>query len=348
MAFAFNLLVFEGKVFLITLPFEEIGISSLIFVIICFVIYFFFLLVALNSNRADRKKIRQARAAAVKMKGTDGKEYRMPGDAATGWAIERELADFKLTRIGGKAADALLDQRMADLMYEEFQRGEYELSEKPINGIEDKNWGRGKALDPQKMWAGYAYELHSATASYFESQGLYDKAKEYMDRATEILLVRGDYVTRSDVIDSKELREKIYSHFPDSARNPAVEKAYAKLLDKAYAKQAAVEQEMREYEAGAAERRLEREAQYAEEEARERWKEKLRAEYEAKMKSLDDRERTLNALLDNNTYTNEENYLAGNLGTQEYSRRKFLRDEKEEKYRREYEETLSALDDEDE
>ena len=38
-AFAFNLLVFEGKVFLITLPFEEIGISSLIFIIIIYCHY---------------------------------------------------------------------------------------------------------------------------------------------------------------------------------------------------------------------------------------------------------------------------------------------------------------------
>ena len=72
--------------------------------------------------------------------------------------------------------------------------------------------------------------------------------------------------------------------------------------------------------------------------------EKLWKEYEAKMKSLDDRERTLNAFLDNNTYTNEENYLAGNLGEQEYARRKFLCDKKEDQYRREYEDSLRALD----
>ena len=66
------------------------------------------------------------------------------------------------------------------------------------------------------------------------------------------------------------------------------------------------------------------------------------------MRGLDDRERTLNAFLDKNTYTNEENYMAGNLGEQEYARRKFLRDEKEDKYRREYEEGLQNLDLEDE
>ena len=74
---------------------------------------------------------------------------------------------------------------------------------------------------------------------------------------------------------------------------------------------------------------------------------RLRAEYDAKVQGLDDRERTLNAFLDKNTYTNEENYMAGNLGEQEYARRKFLRDEKEDKYRREYEEALRDLEDED-
>ena len=68
----------------------------------------------------------------------------------------------------GKAADALPDQRMADLMYEEFRRGEYELSEKPIKGIENWSWGRGKVLEPQELWAGYAYGFHSAAASCFE------------------------------------------------------------------------------------------------------------------------------------------------------------------------------------
>ncbi len=346
-AFAYNLLVFEGKVFLITLPFEEIGISSLIFVIICFVIYFFSLLAMLDANHADRKKIRQTRAAAVKMKGADGKEYRMPGDAATGWAIERELADSKLTRIGGEAADALLAQRMADLMYEEFQRKEYELSEKPINGIEDKNWGNGKALDPQKFWARFAYDFHSDTASYFESQGLYDKAKEYIDRGTAILLERGNYVTRATIIDSKELREKIYSHFPDSARNPAVERAYAKLLDKTYAKQAEVEQEMREYETGAAERRLEREARYYEEEERERKKEKMRAEYEAKTKEVDDWFNAIASVQDGTVYSDwhDSRIPVDGVDADTYRRREFLRDEKKDQYRKEYEEALRELDD---
>ena len=57
---------------------------------------------------------------------------------------------------------------MADLMYEEFRRGEYELSEKPIKGIENWSWGRGKVLEPQELWAGYAYGFHSAAASCFE------------------------------------------------------------------------------------------------------------------------------------------------------------------------------------
>lgn len=346
-AFAFNLLVFEGKVFLITLPFEEIGISSLIFIIICFVIYFISLLIALDINRTDRKKVHQARATAVKMKGIDGKEYRMPGDTATGWEIERELSDFSLTCIGGKEANALLEQRMADLMYEEFQRKIYELSERPIKRIEDKNWGVGKALDPQKLWAGYAYDFHAATAKHFELQGLYDKAKEYIDRGIAILLKRGNYVMRSTIIDSKELREKIYSHFPNTVREPAVEKAYSQLLNRAYAKQAEVEREMREYEAGAAERRLEREARYDEEEERERKKEKLRAEYEAKTKEVDDWFNAIASAQDGTVYSDwhDSRIPVDGVDADTYRRREFLRDEKKDQYRKEYEEDLRKLDD---
>ena len=70
---------------------------------------------------------------------------------------------------------------------------------------------------------------------------------------------------------------------------------------------------------------------------------RLQTEYEKRVRSLDDRERVLNAMLDNAAFTNEENYLAGNLDDQTYARRKFLRDEKEDKYRKEYEESLEKL-----
>lgn len=352
--FYYNVFVYDGKIFLITRPFEEIGLGNTIFLGGSALIYLFCLVAGLDAWRTYKRNIRKVRLSAVKMKGQDGKQYLMPGDAETGWAIERERSDIDLAQTNGTVVNALLDQRMADLMYEEFQRGDYELREKPINGIENTNWGKGKTFDPEKLWANFAYGFHSRTAKYLESQGLYDKAKEYMDRATAILLKRSSYINRYTILDSKELREKIYSHFPAAARDRTVEKAYSQLLNIANAKQAEVEQEMREYEAGAAKRRMEREARYLEEEEhqlqqkmRAEKEQKLRAEYEAKMKGLDDRERTLNALLDKNTYTNEENYLAGNLGTQEYSRRKFLRDEKADKYRKEYEDALSKLEKED-
>ncbi len=351
--FYYNVLIHDGKIFLITWPFEEIGLGNTILLGGSALFYLFCLLAGLDVWRTHKRNMRNVKRSAVKMVGPDGKQYLMPGDAETGWAIERERADIDLTHSEGTVEIALLDQRMADLMFEEFQRGKYELSEKPINGIDDKNWGKGKTFDPEKLWADYAYGFHSRTAKYLEAQGLYDKAKEYMDRGTAILLKRGGYINRYTIMDSKELREKVYSHFPDTARDRAVEKAYSQLLNNAYAKQAQVEQEMREYEAGAAKRRLEREDRYFEEEEhqlkqqmRAEKEQKLRAEYEAKMRSLDDRERAVNALLDKNTYTNEENYLAGNLGTQEYSRRKFLRDEKAGKYRKAYEDALGALDDE--
>ena len=77
---------------------------------------------------------------------------------------------------------------------------------------------------------------------------------------------------------------------------------------------------------------------------KEKERKKLRDEYEKKLRNLDDRERTLNAFLDNTAYTNEENYLAGNLGETEYARRKFLRDEAEDKLRKDYEDSVRNLD----
>ncbi|HIR91993.1 MAG TPA: sel1 repeat family protein [Candidatus Egerieimonas intestinavium] len=91
------------------------------------------------------------------------------------------------------------------------------------------------------------------------------------------------------------------------------------------------------------------EIEYYEKQEHLRKLEKLRKEskreHNERLRILDDRERFFNALTNNNAFTNEESYLAGNLSDQEYMRRKFLRDQKEEKYRREYEESLRSVDD---
>ena len=115
-----------------------------------------------------------------------------------------------------------------------------------------------------------------------------------------------------------------------------MERAYAKLLDKTYAKQAEVEQEMREYEAGAAERRLEREARYYEEEERERKKEKMRAEYEAKTKEVDDWFNAIASVQDGTVYSDwhDSRIPVDGVDADTYRRREFLRDEKKDQYRK--------------
>ena len=80
-------------------------------------------------------------------------------------------------------------------------------------------------------------------------------------------------------------------------------------------------------------------------------REQLRREYEEKRAGLDRAERALNFALDDRLYTNQENYIAGNLSADEYAMRDFVRDDIERKYREEYDDALARLeaeDDEDE
>lgn len=80
-------------------------------------------------------------------------------------------------------------------------------------------------------------------------------------------------------------------------------------------------------------------------------REKLRQEYEEKRSGLDRAERALNFALDDRLFTNQENYIAGNLSADEYAMRDFVRDDIERKYREEYDDALARLeaeDDEDE
>ena len=80
-------------------------------------------------------------------------------------------------------------------------------------------------------------------------------------------------------------------------------------------------------------------------------REQLRREYEEKRAGLDRAERALNFALDDRLYTNQENYIAGNLSADEYAMRDFVRDDIERKYREEYGDALARLeaeDDEDE
>lgn len=76
-------------------------------------------------------------------------------------------------------------------------------------------------------------------------------------------------------------------------------------------------------------------------------REQLRREYEEKRAGLDRAERALNFALDDCLYTNQENYVAGNLSAGGYAMRDFVRDDFERKYRREYDDALAMLEAED-
>lgn len=52
--------------------------------------------------------------------------------------------------------------------------------------------------------------------------------------------------------------------------------------------------------------------------------------------------------LDGTLYTNAENYAAGNITGEQYAMRDFVRDDLERKYRKEYDDALAELDNNDE
>ena len=299
-----------------------------------------------------RAALWRGRAHAVKVEGPDGKSYRMPGDLRTALALYSHVAEEDSIPF------RLYQERTADLMYEDFKKDGWYL-EKPADMEESRFQETKKFLWTQKVAVLYAKAIQFRLLDHQQV----DKARQDVDRLVEIAMVRNvkdDGVTTRHL--ALELRRLVYASVPASQKDPATEAKYDRMWRQeqgdytAYQAEAPVRQAAREEWQRQEERRqrelaaeqarrqeeMARRAQArAEKEAR------LRAEYDAKVQGLDDRERTLNAFLDSNTYTNEENYLAGNLGEQEYARRKFLRDEKEDKYRREYEEALRDLEDED-
>ena len=299
-----------------------------------------------------RAALWRGRARAVKVEGPDGKSYRVPGDLRTALAlyshvVEEDSIPFRLYQ-----------ERTADLMYEDFKKDGWYL-EKPEDMEESRFQETKKFLWTQRVAVLYAKAVQFRLLDHQQV----DKARQDVDRLVEIAMVRNvkdDGVTTRHL--ALELRRLVYASLPASQKDPATEAKYDRMWRQeqgdytayqaeAPARQAAVEewqrQEERRQREQAAEQARRQEELARRAQARAEKEARLRAEYDAKVQGLDDRERTLNAFLDSNTYTNEENYMAGNLGEQEYARRKFLRDEKEDKYRREYEEGLRDLEDED-
>lgn len=322
------------------LLFQRSPLEAIIFVgaALIFAVCFLKVLQAIAKSYKERRY--QIKHALLAM-GPDGKKYRVPMSLDTAFEILDKAEDDKSIPLW------LVQERVGDLMYEDFKADGWNVN-RPSE-IEKEKY----SANPQSLWVHKVEEIYSKIILFRLNHQQYDKAKRNVDRLMEIAKKRNwKYNGKTTLYLALELHRLVYAGIPDSEKDLAVEAKYEKLWQEekanydawvkaAPARQAAAEKAMKEMQ-------LEAEYQEAKRQLRAEKEAKLRRQYESQMQSLDDRERTLNALLDNNTYTNEENYLAGNLGTQEYSRRKFLRDEKADKYRKEYEDALSALDDEDE
>ncbi len=351
-AFVFNWLSMdpEGRILFINWPIEEYSVSSMIVAGICCLIYF----VTLFSFSLPEHRRLQRQGATVKMKGVDGNMYLMPGTPDAGWRLYWSLDGLNLgidnyQMVGDTAVvKPLLIQRLADLTYEQFLHNQFQLTDKPLN-IDTKKWGKGKLYDPEKLWATFSYAFQVSTARYMEERGRQDEAMKYMDQGADILRERYRYVDRHQILDAEKTAEKIYNAHTENTRY-AGEAAFTNALSSAKRAQAAVEKETREYEAGAADRRAELEDQYYREQERARRKEQLRAEYEEKLKQVDDKFNALASAQDGTLYSawHDSSFSGSNTDADTYRRREFLRSEEKDKYRREYEDALRELEQEDE
>ena len=187
--------------------------------------------------------------------------------------------------------------------------------------------------------------MHIYAFAFWVKKGKYGSAKADIDRIIEVLIKRGhgknfDFV----FIEAMKFRTDFYENVPEDIRDPQIDSVCERVLEREIEdKEFYTKQRLDELRKRLAQEEELREEQLEEELEKEKERKKLREEYEQKLKNLDNRERTLNALLDNTAYTNEENYLAGNLGETEYARRKFLRDEAEDKLRKDYENSIDKL-----
>lgn len=339
--FFYNLLIRNGKIVFITLPFEEVGLGDTI-IIIGSAIFYLFCLCCGSAWRDGKRSIRDVKRSAVKMEGADGKQYLMPGDLETALEIYRDAYHKK-----DDPAIDLLNLRLSVLLYEEFKSGgKCVLERDPSGNLSYEAW---KKLDPKEAWTEFTYGVYSWSIGVCEQNGQYQKAKGYVDHLTEIFFARKPVSSPwYDGAWLAKLREDVYSHLPDSARIKSIDQRCEELRKAAEADRERRAEELRQYEADAPKRRLEREARYYEEEERERKKKQLQAEYEAKLKKVDDWSNALASAEDGTVYNDwhDSRIPGGGVDADAYRRREFLRDEKKDQYRKEYEEALRELDDE--
>lgn len=352
--FFLNIFMHSDGTLMTPSEFIETGVANVIFVIALIVVYIiiFAYLASMRGVAKDKAKkaIYAMTKGAVEMEGPDGKKYPIPNDYEIAWDMMFASSAYDNAHdVKASIPEGLLVQHVADCMYQEFKNNKWEMFRpQPFEVAKWSNLKSGKYWfdkDYQKQWIKYAYSVHIYAFAFWVKNGKYGSAKTDIDRIIEVLIKRGlgknfDFV----FIEAMKFRTDFYENVPEDIRDPQIDSVCEKVLKREIEdKEYYTKQRLDELRGRLAQEQELREEQQEQELDKEKERKKLREEYEQKLKNLDNRERTLNALLDNTAYTNEENYLAGNLGETEYARRKFLRDEAEEKLRKDYENSIDKL-----
>ena len=352
--FFLNIFMHSDGTLMTPSEFIETGVANVIFVIALIVVYIiiFAYLASMRGVAKDKAKkaIYAMTKGAVEMEGPDGKKYPIPNDYEIAWDMMFASSAYDNAHdVKASIPEGLLVQHVADCMYQEFKNNKWEMFRpQPFEVAKWSNLKSGKYWfdkDYQKQWIKYAYSVHIYAFAFWVKNGKYGSAKTDIDRIIEVLIKRGlgknfDFV----FIEAMKFRTDFYENVPEDIRDPQIDSVCERVLEREIEdKEFYTKQRLDELRGRLAQEQELREEQQEQELEKEKERKKLREEYEQKLKNLDNRERTLNALLDNTAYTNEENYLAGNLGETEYARRKFLRDEAEDKLRKDYENSIDKL-----
>lgn len=352
--FFLNIFMHSDGTLMTPSEFIETGVANVIFVIALIVVYIiiFAYLASMRGVAKDKAKkaIYAMTKGAVEMEGPDGKKYPIPNDYEIAWDMMFASSAYDNAHdVKASIPEGLLVQHVADCMYQEFKNNKWEMFRpQPFEVAKWSNLKSGKywfEKDYQKQWIKYAYSVHIYAFAFWVKNGKYGSAKADIDRIIEVLIKRGlgknfDFV----FIEAMKFRTDFYENVPEDIRDPQIDSVCERVLEREIEdKEFYTKQRLDELRGRLAQEQELREEQQEQELEKEKERKKLREEYEQKLKNLDNRERTLNALLDNTAYTNEENYLAGNLGETEYARRKFLRDEAEDKLRKDYENSIDKL-----
>lgn len=325
------------------LLFQRSPLEAIIFVgaLLIFVICFLKVLRAIAKGYKDRRcQIKHALLAV----GPDGKKYRVPMSLDTAFEILDKVEEDKSIPL------RLIQERVGDLMYEDFKADRWGWwSVKRPSGIE----GEKLSGNPQFLWVHKVEEIYSKIILFRLNHQQYDKAKQNVDRLMEIAKKRNwKYEGKTTLYQALELHRLVYARIPDNEKDPSVEAKYEKLWQRekadydtwvkaAPARRAAAEKAMQEM-------KLEAEYQEAKRQIRAEKEAKLRHQYEEKTKEVDDWFNAIASAQDGTVYSDwhDSRIPVDGVDADTYRRREFLRDEKKDQYRKEYEEALRELDDE--